>query len=104
MSGTGSRTVLVIDDDAELRDGLRRTLDPRHWFLVCARDGRDALAVLRAVQVDVIVLDLATPGVAAREFLDERARTPELADVPVVVATEGRAPTSLLPAIHASLV
>jgi CheY-like chemotaxis protein len=95
MSGSDSRTVLVVDDDVELRDDLRRTPDGRGWFLVCARDGRDAMTVLRTVQVDVIVLDLATPGGAAQSFLDERARTPELTSVPVVVATEGSAPTAI---------
>ncbi len=68
-------TALVIDDD----DGVRRLIEQRlgdaGMATASARNGADALALLRAMHADVIVLDLVMPVMDGREFLRElRAR------------------------------
>lgn len=81
------KRILVVDDDAivllVLRDALRR-VDPE-CDIVTAKDGREALDLLRADTFDLLVTDLGLPGITGIT-LTEEAR--ELhADLPVVWIT-----------------
>jgi two-component system response regulator MprA len=63
-SGTAERPrVLVADDDAALRRMLSRTLEAEGFEVALAVDGGDALALAERAAPDVIVLDVAMPGV-----------------------------------------
>ena len=63
-SGTAERPrVLVADDDASLRRMLARTLEAEGFEVALAADGGDALARAERIAPDVIVLDVAMPGV-----------------------------------------
>ena len=63
--------VLLVDDDPSLRRVLRMLLDDEDHFEVVAEaeDGREAIAVARHVRPDVVVLDLAMPGIGGLEAL-----------------------------------
>ena len=82
--------VLVVDDDEDIRDALRETLERHAFHVLLAHDGRDALVALRAFAIDLIVLDLSMPGMSGWQLLDARSREPRLAEIPVVVATAVR--------------
>jgi CheY-like chemotaxis protein len=86
----GGRTILVVDDDDDIREVLREVLEQRQHHVIAAQNGADALVVLRTVQVDAIVLDLTMPRLDGRSFLDVRARLPALNAVPVIVVTASR--------------
>jgi two-component system, OmpR family, response regulator MprA len=63
-SGTAERPrVLVADDDGSLRRMLARTLEAEGFEVALAVDGGDALAQAERIAPDVIVLDVAMPGV-----------------------------------------
>jgi CheY-like chemotaxis protein len=79
-------TVLVVDDDDGVRDALHDLLEPRGYRVVDATNGRDGLVVLRAVQIDLVVLDLSMPEMDGWQFLDHRSTEASLAAVPVIVA------------------
>ncbi len=55
--------VLVVDDDASIRRMLRRTLEAEGYRVVEAADGGAALASLERTQPDLLILDVAMPGV-----------------------------------------
>jgi two-component system, OmpR family, response regulator MprA len=55
--------VLVVDDDPPLRRMLERTLVAEGYDVTLAVDGGDALAAVQRLAPDVIVLDVALPGV-----------------------------------------
>jgi DNA-binding response OmpR family regulator len=79
----GSR-ILVVDDDDDIR-GLVRTLLERSGYEVSdAADGRAGLRELYASSPDLVILDVAMPGLDGWETL-ERIR--ELTDVPVLMLT-----------------
>ncbi|HEX2024371.1 MAG TPA: EAL domain-containing protein [Acidimicrobiales bacterium] len=63
--------VLIVDDDPSVRRVLRMLLDEEGQFTVVgeAEDGREAIAVARQVHPDVVVLDLAMPGIGGLEAL-----------------------------------
>jgi two-component system invasion response regulator UvrY len=62
--------ILLVDDHAIVRDGLRRLLasTPDNVILEAAT-GRDALAVTRAEKPDLIILDLNLPGLGGLELI-----------------------------------
>lgn len=70
MSGAGP-TILVVDDEAEVRAFLQRVFAggiPGARVLLAA-NGADALALLRAERVDLVVSDQRMPGMTGIEFL-----------------------------------
>jgi CheY-like chemotaxis protein len=86
-------TVLVVDDDADLRDVLSQSLATEGFRVGLARDGADALAVLGrgGPLPDAILLDLEMPHMNGWQFRDLQKRHAALAHIPVVVMT-GRKP------------
>ncbi len=60
-------TVLVVDDDHNIVDMLRRTFTYEGYQVVAARDGREALSAVRDRRPDVIVLDWLLPGINGLE-------------------------------------
>ncbi len=81
------RPVLVVDDDGELRQLLRRMLEPEGYAVVEAENGRVALERLRDVKPSVILLDLMMPEMDGFEFVAELRRHEAWRAIPVVVIT-----------------
>ena len=79
--------VLVVDDDNAIRTMLLTVLEATGYDARGASDGADALDVLGRWRPDVILLDLAMPAMNGRHFLERRAATPGLPDIPVIVVT-----------------
>jgi CheY-like chemotaxis protein len=63
-------TVLVVDDEEDLRDIMRRMLERRGFSTLVAGDPEQALAVCRdhAGDIDVLITDLGLPGVSGGEL------------------------------------
>lgn len=78
-------TVLVVDDDAHIREGLCDILEHEGYQTQAVSDGKTALARLDEADVDVLLLDLKIPRVSGMEVLREtRATHP---GVPVVIVS-----------------
>jgi CheY-like chemotaxis protein len=83
-----ARTILVVDDDAEIRESIADLLRDEGYQAATAAHGREALDQLReGARVDLIVLDLMMPVMDGWQFLDERARDPALKRIPVVLVS-----------------
>jgi two-component system response regulator MprA len=63
------RSVLVVDDDASLRDAMSRALRARGYAVNEAVDGKQALRMLQADPPDVIVTDVLMPNRDGIELL-----------------------------------
>jgi CheY-like chemotaxis protein len=85
------KTVLVIDDDLDLRETIALALEAEDYRVITATNGKNALEILGKESPDsisCIVLDLMMPEMDGKEFLARlRGEHPEFAKVPVVVAT-----------------
>jgi DNA-binding response OmpR family regulator len=79
-----SGTVLVIEDDADIRRLLRAILEREGFAILGASDGQEGLRRLYASRPDLIILDVTMPGLDGWETL-ERVR--ELSNVPVLILT-----------------
>lgn len=84
--------VLIIDDDAAIREALILALEDEGYQVQSANNGRDALDRLRRSprKPDLILLDLMMPVMSGWDFRREQERDPELADIPVVVLSADR--------------
>lgn len=81
MNGT---RILVVDDDPDIRALVKELLERSGAVVRVASDGREALRMLYDVRPELIVLDIAMPGMDGWQTL-ERIR--EMTDVPVVMLT-----------------
>ena len=79
--------VLVVDDDATLRELLRRILENAGYTVVEAENGRVALERLRTMAPGVILLDLMMPEMDGFEVVAEMRRHEAWRTIPIVVVT-----------------
>jgi CheY-like chemotaxis protein len=79
--------VLVVDDDADVREATQLVLENSGYRVLTATDGRQALEVLRtnAERPCVILLDLMMPVMDGWRFRTEQQHDAALAPIPVVV-------------------
>jgi len=82
---SGRATVLVVDDDADLREALADVLQESGYDVLTAEHGKAALAVLEGTLPDVILLDLMMPVMDGPTFAVERKKNPRAAGIPVVL-------------------
>lgn len=82
--------VLVVDDDAEIRETLEEVLSDHGYAVACASNGLEALRYLRAAAPPcVILLDLMMPVMDGWEFRSHQRADPALSGIPVFVVTAG---------------
>jgi DNA-binding response OmpR family regulator len=79
-----TRTVLIVDDDEDLRTVLRGVYARAGFAILTAGEGRTALRTLFDHRCDLVVLDLGLPEL---DGFDVLARIRELSDVPVLLLT-----------------
>jgi CheY-like chemotaxis protein len=82
-------SVLVVDDDVDIRLVVRMILEGHGYAVIEAADGAEALARLREHRPCVILLDLMMPGVDGFQFRTEQVRDPSLSHIPVVILSGG---------------
>ncbi|MGE7414983.1 response regulator [Methylobacterium tarhaniae] len=80
-------TVLLVDDDADARERLRRSLSRDGWTVREAENGAVGLACLDEGRPSLVLLDLMMPVMDGFAFLTRLRARPDGADVPVVVLT-----------------
>ena len=81
------KRVLVVDDDASIRELLSTALEEDGYEVVPAANGQDALAVCERWRPDVIVLDLMMPVMTGFEVLSAMRVNERWAKIPVIVLT-----------------
>src|SRR6202171_4029953 len=79
-----SATILVVDDDPQIRRVMRATLTAQGYTIVEARDGQEALEKLRSERPDLVLLDMNMPVMDGLEACREIRRDSE---VPVIMLT-----------------
>lgn len=83
-------TVLLVDDDPQARDLMRRALADGRWLVLEAGDGREALEVMQQRKPDLILLDWVMPGMGGLEFLTRLRASEQDQDqdpTPVIIVT-----------------
>jgi CheY-like chemotaxis protein len=87
-SDTRRRHVLVVDDDADIREIARLSLElVAGWEVAMAANGLQALSMVDAGRPDIILLDMMMPGMDGCETYRRLAHEPRTQDIPVVFLT-----------------
>ena len=97
MKRTGG--ILVVDDDADLREFLRVMLTSIGFEVISAANGQEALDVMEGHEPDLILLDMKMPVMDGWEF--SRALEDRGAHPPVVVLTAAPDPAARAAEVHA---
>jgi CheY-like chemotaxis protein len=80
-------TILVVDDDDNIRGLLRAMLERGAHRVVEAEDGREALALVQRVPLDLVVLDVNLPDVDGPELCRRIKADPTTRALPVLMLT-----------------
>ena len=80
------RSILIVEDDLDVREALTQVLEFEGYSVVGATNGQEALDRLRAgEQPSLILLDLMMPVMDGLQFRAAQVRDPSLAHIPVIV-------------------
>jgi two-component system nitrogen regulation response regulator NtrX len=79
-------TILIVDDESEIRRALQGVLEDEGYKTVLAENGEECLATLGRKPVDVVLLDIWLPGIDGLEALE---RIVEMDDPPEVIMISG---------------
>lgn len=80
-------TILVVDDEADIRELLRYNLRKEGFSVDLVGSGEDALTRARETSPDAIVLDLMLPGIDGREVCRRLKADEHTHDIPIVMLT-----------------
>ncbi len=78
------RRILVVDDDAGLRQLVSKILEENGYCVTDCRDGREMWEVLKSSQADLIILDVMLPGASGLELCRDLRRD---SPVPIIMLT-----------------
>jgi CheY-like chemotaxis protein len=86
------RIVLLVEDDAGMREAIRALLQRAGFHVAMARDGAEAWELLsRGPRPSAVLADLYTPRMTGHDLVARIRRTPRLAVVPVIAMSAERA-------------
>ena len=97
-SGATRPRVLVVDDEASIRDLLSKTLALAEYDVDVAADGRSALERMRMYPYDLLIADLKMPGMDGLTVIREAKRYK--ADLPVIIITGFSTESSAIEAVN----
>jgi signal transduction histidine kinase len=80
-------TVLIVDDNPTARETLVAMLEGEGYDLHLAKDGIQALDMLKQLQPDLILLDVMMPGMDGFEVCRRIRAAPHVAEVPIILLT-----------------
>jgi diguanylate cyclase (GGDEF)-like protein len=85
-AGEGEGSILVVDDNADMREYVRKGIEPR-FRVTEAADGAEALAKARESPPRLIICDVMMPGMDGFEFCRAVRSDPKLRMIPVILLT-----------------
>jgi CheY-like chemotaxis protein len=87
MANSTKKTILVVDDEGDIRDYLSAILVDEGFDVITANDGDSALRQVEKRMPDLISLDLVMPKKSGAKFYRELSKNPRWSKIPVLVVT-----------------
>ncbi|MBD2387155.1 PAS domain S-box protein [Cylindrospermum sp. FACHB-282] len=79
------KTILVVDDDVNIRELLRQQLENEGYNVREAKDGVDAIHQIKTVRPDLILLDVMMPQINGFDVAAVLKNDPQTADIPIII-------------------
>ena len=80
-------SVLIVDASGDDVQAMSDTLRARGFHVDVATDGDAAFATLERLHPNVVLLDMASPGIDGMEILDRIRANPHMASTPIIIVT-----------------
>lgn len=87
MGGVSPRTVLIVEDQLEMRAITTAYLEHQGYRVVSAGDGVEGLRRAREVHPDLILMDISIPGLDGIEATAALKRDPATRDIPIIIVS-----------------
>jgi len=84
-----AKTILLVDDDRELIDGLRTLLEKQGYRVTVANDGHQAKTVIYNQKPDLVILDMMMPRMGGYPVLEHFRGKPDTPPIIMITANEG---------------
>jgi len=81
------KRILIIDDEPDVITYLSALLEDNGYEITAAKDGNEALAIIRAEKPDAVTLDITMPEKSGVKFYREVKDDDELKEIPIIVVT-----------------
>ena len=86
-TSSANPTIVVIDDDAGIRDSLSDLLALEDWNCVAAGTGQDGLDLIESIKPQLVVTDVQLPDISGYQVCQSLKRAPASKNLPVVMIT-----------------
>jgi DNA-binding response OmpR family regulator len=83
------KTILVVDDDVELADGLRAVLERQGFRVIQARDGQQGKKQIYDQRPDLVILDMMMPRMGGYPVLEHFRGKTDAPPIIMITANEG---------------
>src|SRR5262245_32446992 len=83
------KTILIVDDDLELSDGLRAVLERQGYRVIQARDGHQGKLQVYNQRPDLVILDMMMPRMGGYPVLEHFKDKPDAPPIIMITANEG---------------
>ena len=80
-------TILLVDDEDLLREGVREILEMSDYTVIEARDGEEALSLFAINNVDLVISDIVMPNMDGVDFVSRLRES--FPDVPILTISGG---------------
>jgi DNA-binding response OmpR family regulator len=84
-----SKTILIVDDDLELSDGLRVVLEKQGFRVIQARDGQQGKQMVYQHHPDLVILDMMMPRMGGYPVLEHFRGKTDAPPIIMITANEG---------------
>src|SRR3954464_8896144 len=84
-----TKTILIVDDDLDLSDGIRAVLEKQGHKVLQARDGQQGQQVIYQQRPDLVILDMMMPRRGGYPVLEHFRGKPDAPPIIMITANEG---------------
>jgi len=81
------KKILIVDDEEEIREIIKKKLQQNNYEAMIAPGGKEALEICKTIKPDLVLLDIAMPGIDGYQTCEELKKGKETKDIPVLFLT-----------------
>lgn len=80
-----NRKILIVDDEADVLEVVEMLLISENYDVYKARDGKEALDIIKSVTPDLVILDIMMPEIDGVEVCKRMRKIDKMVDIPIVM-------------------